>query len=195
MIGTKQEEGRFFKENVQKISNNAIEICQKLYVGEDAQWLVGEKKIPEYLNIYLKGVEKQAEQFRIDSIRYLREAALEYISLCEKIPATVFSFLEDKYTNIIINAVNRIENEYTSYEKHDKALRQEHLKQFRPNLANPANEEELKELDKQAKERTDKFLEKVDDTQMELLDFEMDKSNEFYVAYLNNLRTLLRLYE
>ena len=81
VIGTQQEEGKHFEDNVEQISNMAIELCQKLYVGEDAQWLVGDKKIPEYLSIYLKGVEKQSEAFKIDSIRYLREAALEYIQL------------------------------------------------------------------------------------------------------------------
>lgn len=80
-IGTKQEQDTNFSENVEKINNVAIDHCQKLYVGEDAQWLVGEKKIPEYLNNYLKGVNTQAEEFRIQSVRYLREAVLEYIQL------------------------------------------------------------------------------------------------------------------
>lgn len=95
---------------------------------------------------------------------------------------------------MISNAVNKIENEYNDYEKKDKELREDHLVRFRPNLSNPANAEELKSLNIEAKDRTDKFLEKVDDTQMELLDYETQKSNEFHVAYLNNLRCLLSLY-
>jgi len=90
VIGTSQEDNTNFSENVDKINNMAIEHCQKLYVGDDAQWLVGEKKIPEYLTIYLKGVNEQAETFRIQSIRYLRDAALELIKICEKVPTTVF---------------------------------------------------------------------------------------------------------
>ena len=96
---------------------------------------------------------------------------------------------------MISNHINKIEAEYSRFEKEDRSLRQEHLRRFRPNLANPANANELEDLNNAATERTDKFLEKVDDTQMELLDFEMNKSNEFYVTYLNNLRCLIKLYE
>ena len=96
---------------------------------------------------------------------------------------------------MISTSVQKIEDEYNKYESNDKALRQEHLKRFRPNLANPANAEELDSLNQEAKERTDEFLEKVDDVQMKLIDYEMDKSNEYYVVYLNNLRCLLKLYE
>lgn len=193
-IGTSQEADKNFTSNVEKINTMSIEHCQKLYVGEDAQWLVGDKKIPEYLSIYLKGVNAQAEEFRIQSVRYLREAALEYIQLCEKVPATVFEYVETKYSNKIQGAIQAIEREYTNYERQDKELRSQHLKRFRPNLANPANAEELHELNKEAKDRTQKFMDMVDDTQVKLVDLEIEKSNEFYVAYLNNLRALLKLY-
>jgi len=193
-IGTKREEGALFSENIEKINTTAIETCQKLYVGEDAQWLVGEKKIPEYLSVYLKGVNTQAEEFRIQSIRYLREASLEFIQLCEKVPATTFGFLEQKYSNLISASIQSIEREYTEYERKDKELRAEHLKRFRPNLANPANAGELDELNKEAKIRTEKFVDMVDEVQMKLVDLEGEKSKEFHVAYINNLRCLLKLY-
>ena len=194
VIGTKKEEGAHFSENIDKINVMAIENCQKLYVGEDAQWLVGEKKIPEYLSIYLKRVNTQAEDFRIQSIQYLREAALEYIKICEKVPASVFGYIEQKYSKMISNSLNSIETEYNEYERNDKELRSIHLKRFRPNLANPANANELNELNKEAKARTEKFSEKVDDVQMQLIDLEQDKSKEFHVVWLNNLRCLLKLY-
>lgn len=193
-IGTPQEENGRFTEKVEKINSMAIEHCQKLYVGEDAKWLVGDKKIPEYLNIYLKGVNTQAEEFRIQSVRYLREASLEYIQLCEKVPSTVFCYIEEKYSTRINQAIQAIEREYNQYEREDKELRAHHLKRFRPNLANPANAEELEELNKEAKERTEKFMDKVDETQIQLVDLETEKSNEFYIVYLNNLRCLLKLY-
>lgn len=194
-IGTDQENGKTFSTNVEKLNSMAIEHCQKLYTGDDAKWLVGEKKIPEYLDIYLKGVNQQSEEFRIQSVRYLREACLEYIKLCEKIPSTVFSYIEEKYSSKIRSAVDNVEREYTQYETTDKELRSQHLKNFRPNLANPANASELDELNVDAKKRTEKFSEKVDDTQVQLVDLEIDLSKEFYVVYLNNLRSLLTLYK
>jgi len=87
------------------------------------------------------------------------------------------------------------EREYAQFESEDKEIRSAHLKQFRPNLANPANAGELEELNKHAKERTEKFSDKIDDVQVQMVDLEIEKSNEFYVQYLNNLRYLLKFYD
>lgn len=194
IIGTVKEEIKNFSQSVENINNISIEHCQNLYSGDDAQWLVGDKKIPEYLTIYLIGVNSQAEEFRMKSIRYLKDASSEYIKLSNEIPSTVFSYIEEKYCSRINNLVQTVEREYTTYEREDKALRADHLKKFRPNLANPANAQELDDLNKEAKERTEKFSEIVDDTQVKLVDIELDQSQEFFIVFLNNLRSMLKLH-
>jgi hypothetical protein len=37
-----------------------------LYVGENAQYLVGPEKIPAYLTIFLEKMKRQAEEFKIN---------------------------------------------------------------------------------------------------------------------------------
>jgi hypothetical protein len=37
--------------------------------------LVGPEKIPEYLTTFMEGMRRQAEDFRLGSVRQLREAA------------------------------------------------------------------------------------------------------------------------
>lgn len=43
-----------FNEAVKQIDGKCKELCQKLYTGDNAKWLVGNDKIPEYLSIFLE---------------------------------------------------------------------------------------------------------------------------------------------
>jgi len=54
----------------------------------------------------------------------------------------------------------------------DDASKQENLRQFRPNLANPANKEVTRDLDSGERGRCEQFYELIDNTQIELLDIE-----------------------
>jgi hypothetical protein len=61
-------------------------MCVKLYAGENLKYLVGPEKIPEYLTVFLEGMRRQAEDFRIGSVRHLREAALKLVEQCQMVP-------------------------------------------------------------------------------------------------------------
>lgn len=66
---------------------------------------------------------------------------------------------------------------------------------FRPNLENPANKEDTQKLNQKEIDRTTGYKELIDDTQINLLDIEQDQSQNFYVAYLNNVRALIKLFD
>jgi hypothetical protein len=59
------------------------DLCQKLYTGENAPYLVGPDKIPEYLSIFLEKMKRQAEEFKINQVRQLRTSALKFQELCQ----------------------------------------------------------------------------------------------------------------
>lgn len=67
-IGFKNAKEPYFKfpESIGKIDQMCRDICQKLYVGENAQYLVGPEKIPTYLTIFLEKMKRQAEEFKIN---------------------------------------------------------------------------------------------------------------------------------
>jgi hypothetical protein len=54
------------------------DLCQKLYVGENAHFLVGADKIPEYLTIFLEKMKRQGEEFKINQLRQLRTSAYRF---------------------------------------------------------------------------------------------------------------------
>ena len=46
-----------FPESIAQIEKQSKELCQKLYTGDNAKYLVGAEKIPEYLTTFLEGMK------------------------------------------------------------------------------------------------------------------------------------------
>lgn len=87
-----------FNDAVALIRKQAIEDTQKIYTGEDAKWLVGAEKIPEYLSKYLKTFMENAEEFWINSVWYLWKSCEELVEIAQRIPETIFSNVNTKFT-------------------------------------------------------------------------------------------------
>lgn len=170
-------------------------MCVKLYTGELAKYLVGTEKIPEYLTVFMEGMRNQAEGFRIGSVRQLRETALKLVEFCQEIPQALLGYLNRKYTSLIAKDLGAEDKAFKNLKKIDDENKEKHLKLFRPNLENPANKAITMELNQKESDRTEKFKELIDDTQLKMLDIEQDLSMEFHVAFLNNVKVLIRLYD
>lgn len=70
-----------FPEAIAKIDSTCKELCTKLYTGENAKYLVGTDKIPEYLSVFLEHMKRQSDEFRINCVRQLRFAANNLLTL------------------------------------------------------------------------------------------------------------------
>ncbi len=184
-----------FPDMIAVIEKQSKDICAKLYTGEIAKFLVGADKIPEYLTTFLEGMRRQSEDFRIGSVRQLREACLNLVSVCQVVPQAVFQYLSRKYITLIARAMDAEERQFKRAKNEDDELKEKHLRYFRPNLENPANKIATQELNQKETERTEHFKELVDDSQVKMLDIEQDNSLAFQNAYLNNLRGLIRIYD
>ena len=72
-----QKETRTFSEWVDEIEDITKKECQKIYTGEKAKLLTGSDNIPDYLRLYLAKLKDNAENFRIQSARLLRNSCEE----------------------------------------------------------------------------------------------------------------------
>ena len=184
-----------YAETIVQIEKQSKEICAKLYTGDIAKYLVGAEKIPEYLTTFLEGMRRQSEDFRLSSVRQLRESCNQLVQLCQIVPQAVFSYLNRKYTLLALRALDKEERQFKRLKTEDDDRKEKHLKYFRPNLENPANKIATLELNQKEQERTEKFKEVLDDFQLRLLDVEQEHGLEFQASYLNNLRGLIKLFD
>lgn len=74
-------------------------------------------------------------------------SALRLQELASEIPRSVFHFLKIKFTAKIEHLAQAETNRYEESKKADGAQKEEHLRLFRPNLANPANKQQTQQLD------------------------------------------------
>lgn len=174
-LGTRTSQQKF-NEAIALIRKSAIEETQKIYVGEDAKWLVGAEKIPEYLSTYLKTFMKNAEEFRINSIRYMRTVCLELVEHCQRIPETIFGDITNRFTREVIGQVSKVEKDFNSKHSETSGIQRENLRKLRPGLANPSNKEYLEALNKEEKAWYEIHIDMIDETQLQLVDIEMLKS-------------------
>ena len=154
-----KEEYLKFPEAIQKIDQTCRDLVTKLYTGENAKYLVGDQKIPEYLSIFLTNLNKQVEEFKISCVRQLRASTERLRELCQKVPRCVFFYLQYKYTNIILNKVSQESSQFDSAQRQDRDTKDQHLQLFRPNLENPANKEMTRELNEKEQARIEEFKE------------------------------------
>lgn len=53
-------------DDVEKVMKEEV---QKIYVGDKAKYLTGTDKIPDFLREYIATMKKNAETFRLNSVR------------------------------------------------------------------------------------------------------------------------------
>lgn len=131
----------------------------KLYTGENAKHLVGDQKIPEYLSIFLQGMHRQVEEFKINCVRQLRTSSEKLVETCQLIPKSVFRYIQFKYESIVLNEIDSVTAKFQQKQKVDSATKEAHLQLFKPNLANPANKESTKALNEKELSRSTVFRE------------------------------------
>lgn len=87
------EEYLKFPAAIDQIDQTCRDLVTKLYTGDNAKYLVGDQKIPEYLTIFLANMRRQVEEFKINCVRQLRMSTERLVDLCQQCPKSVFYYL------------------------------------------------------------------------------------------------------
>jgi hypothetical protein len=94
-----QKDGKRFSEWVTEIEKVIKEEAQRIYAGEKAKYLTGADKCPEYLRAYIDNMRRNLDEFKIQSIRDLRNSCEELSALAPRISEMMFGAIEMKYTD------------------------------------------------------------------------------------------------
>ena len=138
-----QKETRSFSEWVDEIEDITKKECQKIYTGEKAKLLTGSDNIPDYLRLYLANLKNNAENFRIQSARLLRNTSEEFAILSEKVNEMVICYIEYLHHYKTVANITQIEDGFQKVHVENLNLKERHMRELRPNLCNPFCKDEL----------------------------------------------------
>ena len=80
MLGSlsEQKDDKIFIKHIEDIEKIISDESRTIYVGDKAKYLTGNDKIPDFLRLYIATMKKTAEDFRLNSIRELRESCCRF---------------------------------------------------------------------------------------------------------------------
>ncbi len=121
--------------------------ARAVYTGDKAKYITGNDKLPDFLRAYIGNMRKNAEEFRQESVRKLRESCNKFASSASQIVELFFGALDNYFissqTSLCSSRKKEIDKIIIAHSK----IREEHLVKLRPNLSHPSCQNDLKELD------------------------------------------------
>ena len=169
--------------------------CAKVYTGNFAKYLNPTEKMPDSLRKFLDKEKIEMEKFRKKFVKDLRTLSQNLYKLSINIPEPInkFIFLNNNYNTE--NKRNEIELNFQKEKKISDEIQDDLNKNLGPYLSNPLYMNILHDLDSKEKQRNEKFLNVINETQFNLLLNEETNSNEFIIRLLNNFKSLLILFD
>ena len=157
-----QKDAKKFRELIDEIEKVVKEEAVKIYTQMNkTNLLTGADKIPDHLRNYLEGVKKSTDEFRLSCVRQLRDAAGLLSDLSEKISEMLLESIKTRYLRMSMISNDDINSGFDKLAAQMEQEKQEHAFKLRPNLSNPACEQEFKEITAKEKERLTTFLDVI----------------------------------
>ena len=135
------------------------------------------------------------EKYHKKFVKDLRTLSQNLYKLSINIPEPLikFIFLNNNFNTE--NKRNEIELNFQKEKKISDEIQDDLNKNLGPYLSNPLYINILHDLDSKEKQRNEKFLNVINETQFNLLLNEETNSNEFIIRLLNNFKSLLILFD
>jgi golgin subfamily A member 4 len=155
-LAEQKDEKAFIKfvEDIEKIIGDEARV---IYTGDKAKYITGNDKLPDFLRTYIYNMRKNAESFRQECVRNLRESCNRFTSLAGSLADLFFSSLENYYGGTQAALSSARKDRLDKINKEHSSLRGEHLHKLRPNLCHPDCQRDLKQLDEAEQRRQQEF--------------------------------------
>jgi len=108
-----------FPDTIAQVEKQSKELVTKLYTGENAKFLVGNDKIPEYLSNFLTQMKSQSEGFRIGCVRDLRTASERLLVICEMVPKALNLNLRVRFSVSLEGKQELIQRQFNTLKRDD----------------------------------------------------------------------------
>ncbi|CAK83011.1 unnamed protein product (macronuclear) [Paramecium tetraurelia] len=182
------------QESLVEIEKIIKEEAIKIYADKQ-RFLTGADKIPDYLRAYIENMQRNMNEFRIQSIRELRNACEELSEMSPKISEMILFSNHQRWIFTLQMLNSNLWNELQQEQSKQENLKKTHQKQLRPNLGNPQIKEELDDLKSRETKRISDFLELLSKYQVTLFDENFNQGDKYLKAASQNFEFLLLFYD
>ena len=169
--------------------------CAKIYTGNYSKYLNPTEKIPDSLIPFLEDIKRDMEIIRLKNIKDLRSICQNLYEFSLKIPAAVYKFI---YGHLSMNNSNKTHELLMNFEKNkteSEKIKSELKMKLGPYLANPYFSTDLEKFETKNNERNTNYLKALNETQFNLITNEEELSKNFIIRILNNLGSLMTLFD
>ncbi|CAK85633.1 unnamed protein product (macronuclear) [Paramecium tetraurelia] len=180
------------QESLVEIEKIIKEEAIKIYADKQ-KFLTGADKIPDYLRAYIENMQRNMNEFRIQSIRELRNACEELSEMSPNISEMILFSNHQRWIFTLQMINSNLWNELQQEQSKQENLKKTHQKQLRPNLGNPQLKEELDDLKSRESKRLSDFLELLSKYQVTLFDENFNQGDKYLKAASQNFEFLILL--
>ena len=190
-----KKEERIFLSELNSIDEKVRNECQKVYVGEYSKLIANNEKMPQVLFKYLETSKDELFKFRLNNIRVLRTISQNLFILSLSIGKCIFNTILNEYT-LKLNEYNlTIKSIYLKNKEQSNNIKNEINGKLGPYLANPLYKDKLDSFVSKQKERNQKIVKEVTDSQIKLINNIEAVSDSFYKKITNLFESFLYLFD
>lgn len=192
---SEQKDDKVFIKFIEDIEKIIGDEARTIYTGDKAKYITGNDRLPDFLRLYIQNMKRNAQAFRQDSIRSLRESSNRFAQLASAITELFFSSIHNYYTGSQTSLGSSRKNQIDKLVHDHSNLRAINLQKLRPNLSHPSCQNDLRQLDQQEQERQTEFTGYIKDLRKGFEDEIFNNSSEFLNSCLNNYEMLILLFD
>ena len=183
-----------FNDKIKDMENAVAQETAKLYVQQYARFL-GADKTTDVLRVFVQGLRKEMEDFRIDAIRQLRTVTQMFCEVTAMANKVLFRSIQDRLNRDVLEHKTSVEGHWFLAIDNSDKQKAEHLKNLRPFLAHPFNKPEREQLLADEESRMKRIFEESEVKSNGMKDCYFASCNTYLQKTLNSFYFLCLFYD
>lgn len=183
-----------FNQKISEMENAIKDETAKLYTGEYSK-LLGPDKLTDVLRDFLENLKQEMVDFRIESIRQLRIITDQFIELVPQLNKVIMNSIFNQDRGKLDQESSHRLSLFEKSNEQNNEVKEDHIRDLRPNLNHPDNKEDLTQLNAAETERKHNQKVSTEKFQEEYSQLYFEESNKYFVRVLNNISFLLTYYD
>lgn len=183
-----------FMDRIKDMETAVSQETAKLYVQQYARFL-GPDKTTDFLRVFVQGLRKEMEDFRIDAIRQLRTVTQMFCEVSITANKVLFGSIKDRFNRDVNNCVSAVQGNWSNAYTESEQQKADNLKKLRPNMTHPFNKPQREQLFTEEANRMKRIFAESESKTISTQDCYFTNCNMYLQKTLNSFYFLCLFYD